>query len=265
VSANSSLALVLAWWLGFSSEACEPPEAPPAAPTLPATPAPPPAEVSSALQLQPSEVDSRCLQGDARACATSGIGYQLGTHVRQRFAEQAGAVSRGTRSELAERASRLARSEERIRGIIVMQAEGDRSPMVAQMRRDLEAQAADERSAIADLRDQASAPIRLPPVDLLTERVFALRALVESEDVQSARAALQRYFKGSIIAMTPEPHGDGQAYVARGDFMPLALLADQAETPSELSLGGRCPRVVARGRYSTWTTAFTVPIEVRVA
>jgi hypothetical protein len=31
--------------------------------------------------------------------------------------------------------------------------------------------------------------------------------------------------------MTPEPHGDGQAYVARGEFMPLALLSDKAETP----------------------------------
>lgn len=44
--------------------------------------------------------------------------------------------------------------------------------------------------------------------------------------------------------MTPEPHGDGLAYVARGDFMPLALLAtslaDKAGTPSELAPGGRC-------------------------
>jgi hypothetical protein len=40
--------------------------------------------------------------------------------------------------------------------------------------------------------------------------------------------------------------------VARGEFMPLALLADKAATPSELSLGGRYPRVVARARNSTF-------------
>jgi site-specific DNA recombinase len=177
-------------------------------------------------------------------------------YVRQRFAERVGARSRDASRELAERSARLKRTEERIRGIILMQADGDRSPMVAQMRHDLEAQAADERSALAELRAQTTAPIRLPPLDLLTERVFALRALAESEDVQSARAALQGYFQGGTITMTPEPHGDGQAYVARGNFMPLALLVDQADkavTPSELVLGGRCPRVVARVGFEPTT------------
>lgn len=180
-------------------------------------------------------------------------------YVRQRFAERVGAISRDASRELAERSARLERTEERIRGIILMQADGDRSPMVAQMRHDLEAQAADERSAVAELRTQTSAPIRLPPLDLLTERVFALRALAESDDVQIARAALQRYFQGGTITMTPEPHGDGQAYVARGNFMPLALLAaspheaDKARTPSEPEPGGRCSRVVARVGFEPTT------------
>ncbi len=174
-------------------------------------------------------------------------------YVRQRLAERAGSVSRDASRELAERTARLERTEERIRGIITMQADGDRSPMVAQMRADLEAQAAQERTAIADLRTLSSAPIRLPPLDLLTERVLSLRALTESKDMQSARTALRTYFKDGTITMTPEPHGDGFAYVARGDFMPLALLADKVETPSE---GGRCPRVVAGGRYDRCTTRF---------
>jgi hypothetical protein len=119
--------------------------------------------------------------------------------------------------------------------------------MVAEMRADLEAQAVQERVKISDLRTVASAPVRLPPADLLTERVFSLRALAESSDVQSARTALKSYFKGATITMTPEPHGDGQVYVARGEFMPLALLTDKAATPSELEAGGRCPPWVARG------------------
>jgi hypothetical protein len=93
-------------------------------------------------------------------------------------------------------------------------------------------------------------------LDLLTERVFALRALAESEDVQGARAALQSYFEGGTITMTPEPHGDGQAYVARGNFMPLALLVDQPDkvrTPSEREPGGRCSRVVARVGFEPTT------------
>ena len=63
--------------------------------------------------------------------------------------------------------------------------------MVAQMRHDLEAQAADERSAVAELRTQTTPSIRLPPLDLLTERVFALRgAKVNQSD--SAFASLVR-------------------------------------------------------------------------
>ena len=108
------------------------------------------------------------------------------------------------------------------------------------MRRDLEVQAQDERSVIADLSAQAKAPIRLPPVDRLTERVFQLRALAKSQDVQAARTTLQGYFQGGAITMTPETHGEGQAYTARGDFMPLALLTDKTETPPKLVLGGRC-------------------------
>jgi hypothetical protein len=164
-------------------------------------------------------------------------------YVRQRFAERIGAISRDASRELAERSARLERTDERIRGIILMQADGDRSPMVAQMRHDLEAQAADERSAVAELRTQTSAPIRLPPLDLLTERVFALRALAETEDVQAARAALQSYFAGSTITMTPEPHGEGQAYVARGNFMPLALLVDQ-NRQSQNALRARAGRAL---------------------
>ncbi len=121
--------------------------------------------------------------------------------------------------------------------------------MVTEMRRDLEVQACDERSAITDLRTEARALIRLPPVDLLAERVFQLRALAESQDVQSARTALQGYFQGS----TTTTHGDGLVYVAHGDFMPLALLTDKTRTPSELVLGGRCSRLVARVGFEPTT------------
>jgi len=188
-------------------------------------------------------------------------------YVRQQLAQRAGSLSRDSATEAKERAARLERTEERIRGLIVMQAEGDRSPLVAQMRADLEAQADGERRAIEELRAQAEAPIRLPPVELITERVLALRSLADSGDVESARATLKRYLRDGSIILTPDTDAHGkQAYVARANFMPLAALTENAATPSEPEPGGRCyPRVVARGRYPAWVTTISVPIEVRVA
>ncbi len=130
-----------------------------------------------------------------------------------------------------------------------MQAEGDRSPMVAQMRADFESQAQAELAAIDELRSQAYAPIRLPPADLITERVLALRALTESSDVDGARAALRRYLKGGEITLSPRGFRGPRNYVARAEFLPLVFLTENAATPSESYQGGRCPRWGARGRF----------------
>ena len=170
-------------------------------------------------------------------------------YVRRRLAERLGSFSRDVGVELKDRAARLKRVEERVRGLIVMQAEGDRSPMVAQMRADFESQAQTERAALDELRSQADAPIQLPPADLITQRVLALRALTESSDVHGARAALRRYLKGGEITLTPERFGDRETYVARAEFLPLVMLTDKAETPSQIALGGSCPRLVARGGF----------------
>jgi hypothetical protein len=116
------------------------------------------------------------------------------------------------------------------------------------MRADLEAQAQAERVAVSELQAQADAPIRLPPVELITERVLGLKALTESADVDGARATLRRYLKDGQITLTPEPFGDAQAYTTRAEFLPLVMLTDKAETPSQIALGGSCPRLVARGR-----------------
>jgi site-specific DNA recombinase len=164
-------------------------------------------------------------------------------HIRHRLAERLGSFSRDIAADLEARVARVKRVEERVRGLIVMQAEGDRSPMVAQMRADFEAQAQTERTAVEELRSQAEAPIRLPPVDLITERVLALRA-----DVEGGRAALRRYLKGGEITLTPESFEGRETYVARAEFLPLVFLTENATTPSEGYQGGRCPRRVARGR-----------------
>ncbi len=155
---------------------------------------------SNRLSVREGLTRTRILAAVSEALATpKAIAY-----VRQRLAERAGSLSRDAGREVAERSGRLERTEERVRGLITMQAEGDRSPMVSEMRADLEAQAAQDRAAIADLRTMASAPIRLPPVDLLIERVFALRALAESQNVQSAAAVRAHSALDLFLALGPQ-------------------------------------------------------------
>jgi len=67
--------------------------------------------------------------------------------------------------------------------------------------------------------------------------------------VEGARATLRRYLKDGQITLTPELFGDFQAYTARSEFLPLGMLTDKAETPSQITLGGSCPRLVARGGF----------------
>jgi hypothetical protein len=77
-----------------------------------------------------------------------------------------------------------------------------------------------------------------------------VRSLADSANVVRARAQLARYFRDGAITLTPEAGPDGkETNVARGDFMPLVLLTENAATPSELEPGGRCPRSVARGGF----------------
>jgi hypothetical protein len=71
---------------------------------------------------------SRVLDAVGRALATP----EAAAYVRHRIAERAGALARNAGRELAERTARLDRVEERVRGLILMQAEGDRSAMVAE-------------------------------------------------------------------------------------------------------------------------------------
>jgi hypothetical protein len=76
-------------------------------------------------------------------------------------------------------------------------ASRDSAHGVAETSRGARSRSRSSGAALADLRAQADAPIRLPPVDLITERALALRALTESPDVDGARATLRRYLKGS--------------------------------------------------------------------
>ena len=152
-------------------------------------------------------------------------------------------MTRQVGDELSERTARLERTEDRIRGIIMMQVEGDRSPLVAQMRKDLEAQAVQERAAIAGLRAHADAPIQLPDIAGISQRVQALDAL--GRDVGPAREALKRYLKGGTITCTP----DDDRFVARAELLPLEILLSTKNEDSGQLGADQSPRVVARGGF----------------
>jgi len=161
------------------------------------------------------------------------------------LAERLGDISRQIDADLTERTARLERTEERIRDIIAMQIDGDRSPHVAQMRKDLETQAASESASVDALRARASAPLELPTVQGLADRVQQLNALLDGGPVEPRREALRRYLKGGSILLHPQPD---RTYIARAELLPLAaFLEAEAETPP----GGRrrYPHLVARGGF----------------
>lgn len=199
----------------------------------------------NALSVRESIARDRILDAIREALASpAAVAY-----VRKRVAVRLGELSRQVGGELAEREARLARVDTRIRSIVAMQVDGDGSPYVAEMRRDLEAQATDERAAIASLRARASARIRLPDVAEIARRVHALGALADPANVEPARGALRSYLKGGAIRCSPEPGG----FVARAELLPLAVMLDSPESGNAAGKP-RCLRSVARGRYAGRTT-----------
>ncbi len=163
--------------------------------------------------------------------------------IRKRLAERLGGLSRELDAEIAERRTRLQRTEERIRAALAMQLDGDRSPSLAEMRRDLEAAATLERVAIGELKAQAGAPVPLAAIEQLTRRAVSLVDLLETEQPERAREALRGYLRGGQIVLSPE---DG-LYVARAELFPLKVALDE-RTSGNL----RCLEMVARARNSTF-------------
>ena len=162
----------------------------------------------------------------ARRCLLSGIRARLLrpkglAFVRQEFAKRLGELKRGLDAELKDRRARLARTEDKIRGLIDFIAQGDRSEYVVSTMRDLEAHAKQEKAAIAELVRQARKPIALPSLAELTSSVGDLDALLE-EDPIAGRQALHRLFRSGRIELHPQ---EDRVYLARSELLPLAAIA----------------------------------------
>lgn len=141
-------------------------------------------------------------------------------HARKLIAEQLRALDAAATAKLRDHEGRLARTEERIKGLVTFLADGDRSPYVVSTLRDLEAQAATEKRAIEELRAQVARPIPLPSPDEVLGRIFALEARL-MEDVLRGREALRVLFHEGKIRLMPQAEG---FYLAQAELLPLALL-----------------------------------------
>lgn len=140
-------------------------------------------------------------------------------YLRQRIAELLGHASRALNADLNERSERLRRTEERIAGLVQFIADGDDSVYVRSALKDLEAQALQEKEAIASLERSAAEPIRLPSIESIISRVQALRELLDVDPTRG-REALREYFADGKITLHPMKSG----YLARGRFLPAPLM-----------------------------------------
>lgn len=156
-------------------------------------------------------------------------------HLRKRLAQQLGELGRRLGGDIAERRERLARTEQRIRNLLLGFAEGERSEYARTMLRDLEAQATTEKAAIAALEEQARVPVVLPTPERVARQCLHLEKML-AKDPLRAREALRRYFQGGRIRLIP---GDDGVYYAEATFLPLIALSEVAETTRPL---GDSPR-----------------------
>src|SRR5215468_8372888 len=152
---------------------------------------------------------------------------------RKRVAEELRDYSRNLEARRRERVERLARTEEKIRGLIEFIATGDRSEYVVATLRDLEAFARSEKAALAELAQEANRPLRLPSIEEVTALATDLEARL-TEDPELGREALRRWLhEGRILV---DQGRDGPT--AQGELLPLMVLVDGSEKPRGSPEGG---------------------------
>lgn len=151
---------------------------------------------------------------------------------RKRIAEELRDYSRNLETRRKERVERLARTEDKIRGLIEFIATGDRSEYVVATLRDLEAFARSEKAALAEIAQEANRPLRLPSIDEVTALATDLEARL-TEDPELGREALRRWLHGGQILVDQGPDGP----TAQGELLPLMVLIDGSERAAKKSGG----------------------------
>lgn len=147
-------------------------------------------------------------------------------HVRRKIAEHLRDYAKNLDQEIGARRERLARTEQRIKGLVGFIADGDRTDAVVSGLRDLEAGAKTERAEIERLVADSHQPLRLPSIEEITRMVFDLEARATLDPVKT-RAQLQRWHKSSVIRVRKRPDGVVEAF---GDLLPLAILSESNDS-----------------------------------
>lgn len=152
---------------------------------------------------------------------------------RKRIAEELRDYARNLEARRKERVERLARTEEKIRGLIEFIATGDRSEYVVATLRDLEAFARAEKAALAELAQEADRPLRLPNIDEVTSLATDLEARL-TDDPELGRAALGRWLHEAVIRVDQSPDGP----IAETELLPLMVLVDGSKKSGGGNGGG---------------------------
>ncbi len=146
--------------------------------------------------------------------------------MRRRVAKQLGERSKQIDADLRERRDRLARTKEKMAGLVDYIAGGDRSPYVVKTLHDHEAFSESEQREIAVLEAEAKTPISLPaPADV--ERVVRDFDVHLKKDPEAAQQQLRRWLKDGRIRVGPRE--DGQI-VGEGDLLPL-FVVESSQAP----------------------------------
>ncbi len=128
-------------------------------------------------------------------------------YLKSEIARRLGEVGREIDKELKERRARLARTEDRIKGLIGFIADGDQSPYVRQTLQDLEASARSEKEAISSLEGAAAKPISLSEVDTLLSGALDLEERFKVGDPAVGRLLLKEIFADGSILCHPQEGG----------------------------------------------------------
>ena len=143
-------------------------------------------------------------------------------HTRKRVAEELRDYSNKLAAELRDRRERLARTEDKMRGLVDFIATGDRSEYVVSTLHDLETFTRQEREALAEMQRASHEPLRLPSIDEVCAQVADLDARVAQEP-EAGREQLRRWLKGGVIRIGPANDG---AIVAEGEILPMMVISD---------------------------------------
>lgn len=170
----------------------------------------------------------------AKARVFDAIGARYNTpeataFLRQAMVEAISSMSRTGNAELEERRARLERTEERIRHLIKFISEGESFDSVREALADLEAQAKQEKAAIARLRETAAKPIQLPTPDIIMNVWRNFERIAQSDALQT-REALRSLFAGQPLRATPQPDG---RYMAEGQIDLSALFRLDLSSPGD--------------------------------